>query len=80
MSFQLPASWAKQVEKNETIQVLFFLVQIMVNNIPFVTETPVMGVESTSQKMKNVLHITLRCLSEYANIRQTFFTDKNAKN
>jgi hypothetical protein len=66
----LPSAWVKDVENPQTIEVLFYLARVTLQKMPF----------DQNQRLKAIAQMAFRCLSEYANVRATYFTDKNSKN
>ena len=67
-STQIPASWTKFVEDQNTISALFDTVNSALNQMLFQKD-------QAPQKLKKICNLALRCIAEYANIRTGYFTN-----
>jgi hypothetical protein len=52
------------------VEVLFYLAKLSLQKMPF----------DQDQRLKTIAQMAFRCISEYANIRSSYFSDKNTKN
>lgn len=73
----LPAAWECFIENPETINVLFFSVNMLLNNLQLMT-TNKMNIQMID-RVKKMVVLSLRCLIEFANVRLTIFQNKQTK-
>ena len=77
----LPPAWVKSVENPDTINTLFFLSSKTSSLLGVATQNSdsIQNQESLVL-LQDIVFNCFKCLGEYANLRQTFFTDKDSKN
>jgi len=67
----LPAAWEKEVEDPDTLNVLFFAVNMLLDKIQMMVNMNAM--KQYIEKAKKMIVTSLRCLIEYANVRLSIF-------
>ena len=70
----LPSSWAPLIEDAQTITDLFQTAQVALRCMPYARQN-----NSQYPKLKNIANLAFRCLSEYANIRLSYFSSAETK-
>lgn len=74
----LPAAWEVHIENPETINVLFFSVNMLLEKVSIMTQSKNFNSEIL-ERTKKMIITSLRCLIEFANVRLTIFQNKQTK-
>lgn len=70
----LPSAWEPIVRNPETINVLYYAVNMLLEKLQALGSS-----SPRSSELKSMIILAMRCLQEYANVRQTLFDGKAAK-